>query len=168
MNLTNVTINVSPKAKKELTPEQQQQNAFMKMSPAKKWEFIYDMLMDHEERISTLEPEVEPEPTPDTESIETGETYNFTSYGDSNRTTQYATGTVTTTGITRTLDEDEYTEVEVTTNTVEEFIGKKYYVISNANISLPPANKYYVYRLYEYNEDNDILEPVDIWVSITH
>lgn len=61
----NLTINVSPKVKKELTPEQQLQNAFMKMSPAKKWEFIYEMLMDHEERINALEPEVEPEPTPD-------------------------------------------------------------------------------------------------------
>ena len=71
MNLTNVTINVSRNAKKELTPEQQKQNAFMKMSPAKKWEFIYEMLMDHEDRISALESDIEPEPTPDPNATNT-------------------------------------------------------------------------------------------------
>ena len=71
MNPTNVTINFSSKVKTELTPEQQKKNEFMKMNPLKKWEFVYDMLMkhdeilmghkemlmDHEERISVLEPE---------------------------------------------------------------------------------------------------------------
>ena len=157
MNLTNVTINVSSKAKKTLTPEEQKQNEFMKKSLTKKMEFIYDMLMDHEGRISTLEPE-------QTEPVKT---YNFTSYSDESRTTQYATGTVETTGVTRKLNEVDYTEVKVTDNTVEAFKDKTYYIISDAQLSVPSNDEYHVYQLYEYDEDNDTLKSVEIWVTIT-
>lgn len=154
MNLTNLTINVSSKVKKELTPEQQKANAFMKMSPTKKWEFIYDMLMKHDERIRALEPKTE-----------TVKTYNFTSYSDANRENQYATGTVKTTGVTKTFNEKKYTEVEVTSNSIEGFVGKKYYIESDAKLST--NDEYHVYQLYEDAENNGTLTPVSIWVTIT-
>lgn len=162
MNLTNLTINVSSKVKKELTPEQQKANAFMKMSPIKKWEFIYDTLMKHEERISALEPKTEA--TPD-KPAETVKTYNFTSYSDQNRENQYATGTVKTTGVTKTFNEKEYTEVEVTSNSIEGFVGKKYYMQSDAKLST--NDEYNVYQLYEAAENNGTLNAVNIWVTIT-
>lgn len=161
MNPTNVTINFSPKVKKELTPEQQKKNNFMKMNPLKKWEFVYEMLMkhdeilmghkemlmDHEERISVLEPEQV-------------KTYKFKSYNDKNMTTEYATGKVKTTGETKTLDNVEYTEVQVMQNSVDGFIDKKYYIQSDA---IPSEN---AYQLYEYDRDGDTLKPVDIWVTV--
>ena len=164
MNLTNLTINVSSKVKKELTPEQQKANAFMKMSPTKKFEFIYNMLMKHEERISALEPKTEPEPTPD-KPAETVKTYNFTSYSDANGENQYATGTVETTGVTKTSNEKEYTEVKVTSNSVEGFVDKKYYIESGAKLST--NDEHNVYQLYEAEENGGALKAVDIWVTIT-
>ena len=161
MNPTNVTINFSPKVKKELTPEQQKKNNFMKMNPLKKWEFVYEMLMkhdeilmghkemlmDHEERISVLEPEQV-------------KTYKFKSYSGENKKTEYASGWVKTTGETKTQDNVEYTEVQVMQNSVEGFKEKKYYIQSNA-ISSEKA-----YQLYEYVEAEDTLKPVDIWVTV--
>ena len=159
MNPTNVTINFSPKVKKELTPEEKKKNEFMKMNPLKKWEFVYEMLMkhdeilmghkemlmDHEERISVLEPEQV-------------KTYKFKSYNDKNMTTEYATGRVKTTGETKTLDDVEYTEVQVMQNSVDGFIDEKYYIQSNA---IPSEN---AYQLYKYV--NDTLTEVDIWVTV--
>ena len=161
MNPTNVTINFSPKVKKELTPEQQKKNNFMKMNPLKKWEFVYEMLMkhdeilmghkemlmDHDERISVLEPE-------------RVKTYKFKSYSDENKTTEYASGRVKTTGVTKTLNDVEYTEVQVMQNSVEGFIDKKYYIQSDA---IPSEN---AYQLYEYDKDGDKLKQVDIWVTV--
>ena len=163
MNPTNVTINFSPKVKKELTPEQQKKNNFMKLNPLKKWEFVYEMLMkhdeilmghkemlmDHEERISALEPEQV-------------KTYKFKSYNDANATmeTYYASGWVKTTGETKTLGDVEYTEVQVMQNSVEGFIDKKYYIQSDAI----PSEK--AYQLYEYDRDGDTLKAVNIWVTV--
>ena len=161
MNPTNVTINFSPKVKKELTPEQQKKNNFMKMNPLKKWEFVYEMLMkhdeilmghkemlmDHEERISVLEPE-------------RVKTYKFKSYSDENKTTEYATGRVKTTGETRTNRDVEYTEVQVMQNSVDGFIDKKYYIQSDA---IPSEN---AYQLYEYDRDSDMLKEANIWVTV--
>ena len=161
MNPTNVTISISPKVKKEITPEQQKKNNFMKMSPLKKWEFVYDMLMkhdeilmghkemlmDHEERISVLEPEQV-------------KTYKFKSYGDATMTIDYASGWVKTTGETKTLNNVEYTEVQVMQNSVEGFADKKYYIQSNA---IPSEN---AYQLYEYDEVGNTLKQVNIWVTV--
>ena len=163
MNPTNVTINFSPKVKKELTPEQQKKNNFMKLNPLKKWEFVYEMLMkhdeilmghkemlmDHEERISVLEPEQV-------------KTYKFKSYNDANATmeTYYASGWVKTTGEIKTLGDVEYTEVQVMQNSVEGFIDKKYYIQSDA---IPSEN---AYQLYKYDEAEDKLKPVNIWVTV--
>ncbi len=160
--MSSIIINTSKNATSttELNEAEIAKKNFNKMSATDRINALYDKLMDHEARISALEP------TPE-QQIEAGETYNFTSYSDENRTTQYATGTVETTGNTKTLDGENYTEVVVTNNTVAEFIDKKYYIISDAQLSLPPANKYSVYQLYEYNEDNDALQPVEIWVTIT-
>ena len=163
MNPTNVTINFSPKVKKELTPEQQKKNNFMKLNPLKKWEFVYEMLMkhdeilmghkemlmDHEERISVLEPEQV-------------KTYKFKSYSDADATmeTYYASGWVKTTGETKNLGDVEYTEVQVMQNSVDGFIDKKYYIQSDA---IPSEN---AYQLYEYDRDGDMLKEANIWVTI--
>ena len=161
MNPTNVTINFSPKVKKELTPEQQKKNNFMKLNPLKKWEFVYEMLMkhdeilmghkemlmDHEERIIVLEPEQV-------------KTYKFKSYNDENKTTEYASGWVKTTGETKTLDDVEYTEVQVMQNSVDGFDKKTYYIQSNA---IPSEN---AYQLYKYDEAGDTLKAVEIWVTV--
>ena len=161
MNPTNVTISISPKVKKELTPEQQKKDNFMKMNPLKKWEFVYEMLMkhdeilmghkemlmDHEERIIVLEPE-------------RVKTYKFKSYNDENKTTEYASGRVKTTGETKNLGDVEYTEVQVMQNSVDGFIDKKYYIQSDA---IPSEN---AYQLYEYDRDGDTLKAVDIWVTV--
>ena len=167
MNPTNVTINFSPKVKKELTPEQQKKNNFMKLNPLKKWEFVYEMLMkhdeilmghkemlmDHEERISVLEPEQV-------------KTYKFKSYNGANATmeTYYASGWVKTTGETKNLSDVEYTEVQVMQNSVDGFNEEKYYIQSDAQLSVSEENKYNVYQLYEYV--NDTLTAVDIWVTV--
>ena len=161
MSPTNVTINFSSKVKTELTPEEKKKNEFMKMSPLKKWEFVYEMLMkhdeilmghkemlmDHEERISALEPEQV-------------KTYKFKSYNDENKTTEYASGRVKTTGETKTLDNVEYTEVQVMQNSVEGFKEKMYYIQSNA---IPSEN---AYQLYEYDKDANKLKAVGIWVTV--
>lgn len=95
----------------------------------------------------------------------TVKTYNFTSYSDQNRENQYATGTVKTTGVTKTFNEKEYTEVEVTSNSIEGFVGKKYYMQSDAKLST--NDEYNVYQLYKAAENDSTLNPVNIWVTIT-
>ena len=55
-------------------------------------------------------------------------TYSFISYADSEGETKWAEGTVETTGVT----ENGFTEVQVKTNTKEEFIGQKFYITSDA------------------------------------
>lgn len=107
------------------------------------------------------------EPIEGEETIAGGQTYNFVSYADQAGTTQYATGKVVTTGITREYHEDSYTEVEVTENSVEGFVGNKYYVPSDAKLSSLMESGTYIYQLYEYNEGGDVLNPVDIYVKIT-
>ena len=83
---------------------------------------------------NTQEPQVPPTPTPNTV------TYSFTSYADQEGETEWATGTVQTTGVTS----NGYTEVEVKTNSpYEEFIGQKFYIISTAE-----ADNTTLYELY--------------------
>lgn len=55
-------------------------------------------------------------------------TYSFISYADSEGQTKWAEGTVETTGVI----ENGFTEVQVKTNTEEEFIGQKFYITSDA------------------------------------
>ena len=55
-------------------------------------------------------------------------TYSFTSYSPDDDEIVYATGTVVTTGNTS----NGYTEVEVTDNSIDSFIGNKYWIISSA------------------------------------
>lgn len=54
--------------------------------------------------------------------------YWFISYGDSSGTEELARGTVKTTGVS----ENGYSQVVVTSNTVPDFVGNKYWVTSNA------------------------------------
>lgn len=180
MNLTNVTINVSRNAKKTLTPEEQKQNEFMKMSLTKKMEFIYNMLMDHEDRIIALEPETEPDPTTDPtadpttdpttdpdpkplpDPIPSQTKFEFESFGDEKGNDPYGTGTVET---TNTVIGD-YIEVMVLSNSYDEnlpddqkFVNKLFYVDKNAT----PDNKT-LYQLYVNTNGN--LEPIGVWVKI--
>ena len=173
MNLTNVTINVSSKAKKTLTPEEQKQNEFMKMSLTKKMEYIYDKLMDHEDRISALEPETEPDPTTDPttdpdpkpvpDPIPSPTKYEFESFGDEKGNDPYGTGIVETTNTVI----DDYIEVIVLSNSYDEnlpeeqkFENKHFYVDKNAT----PDNET-LYQLYVINTDNT-LTPISVWVKI--
>ena len=58
-------------------------------------------------------------------------TYDFTSYSEDGQT-QYATGKAETTGEKKTFGEDEYTEVEIKENSIPEWVGRRYYIISSA------------------------------------
>lgn len=117
--------------------------------------------------IDNVEEIVTDEPGEDEQSAETIKTYNFTSYNDASRTTQYATGTVETTGVTKMYNDAEYTEVKVTNNTVDGFNDNKYYILSDAKLSKPAESEYHVYQLYEYDEPNNTLKKASIWVTIT-
>ena len=99
-------------------------------------------------------------------TVEDVKTYKFKSYSDEKRTSQYASGTVEVTGETKVLGEVKYAEVKVTENTVKEFVGKKYYVKSDAQCSKPVDGEYHVYQLYEYDEVDSVLKKVDVWVTI--
>lgn len=54
--------------------------------------------------------------------------YSFISYADSEGQTKWGEGTVETTGVT----ENGFTEVQVKTNTEEDFVGQKFYITSDA------------------------------------
>ena len=84
---------------------------------------------------------------------ESKQTYNFISYGDSEGTEEWARGTVETTGISS----NGYTQVEVKTNTIAEFIGQKFYIASNAKTDGT------LYPLYSDAGET----AVDIYVSIS-
>lgn len=75
----------------------------------------------------TLEPDFEPV------------TYSFTSYADANMEEEYATGTAATTGV----ESNGYSQIEVLTNSVDGFVGEKYYVISNAKTDGSTAYELY-------------------------
>ena len=63
------------------------------------------------------------------EEIFTPITYYFKSYDDDQKTTNWGTGTVQTTGI----ESNDFTQVKVLTNTpFEEFVGQQFYITSNA------------------------------------
>ena len=72
----------------------------------------------------------QPEPEPEPEPVEK-KTYNFTSYAPDGETV-YATGTAETTGDKKTFNEADYAEIEVKTNSIPEWVGRKYYIIANA------------------------------------
>ena len=83
-------------------------------------------------------------------------TYNFTSYA-SDQTTEYATGTAQSTG----TFVGGYAEIEVKTNTITSFVGKKYYILSSAIVSDS------FYQLYTYNETTNTLVSTGIYVKLT-
>lgn len=63
------------------------------------------------------------------QQVDTPIVYNFTSYSDAEKTTEWGTGTVETTGTIT----NGYTEVEVLTNSSDEsFVGEKFYITSDA------------------------------------
>lgn len=107
---------------------------------------VANVLQDHEDRIKALESGVS---SSDGDKV----TYSFTSYGDKNGTVEYGTGTAETTGVTK----GNYTEIEVKTNSVDGFVGNKYYIISSAK-----ANGTSIYKLYTDAGTTS----ADIWVSI--
>lgn len=89
-------------------------------------------LQDHEDRLAALEAG---------SSSEGGDviTYTFTSYPDKDKSTTWGTGTAETTGVTK----GNYTEIKFKTNSVDGFVGNKYFIISSAK-----ANGTSVYKLY--------------------
>ena len=110
--------------------------------------FVYDKLKElsgesEEDNPTSEEPNEEFTPV----------TYSFTSYGDANGETEYATGTVETTGNTS----GNYIEVEVKSNSVDGFVGNKYYIISTAKTDGT------IYKLYTDGGRTS----ADIWVSIS-
>ena len=107
---------------------------------------VANVLQDHEDRIKALE---SGSSSSDGDKV----TYSFTSYGDKNGTVEYGTGTAETTGVTK----GNYTEIEVKTNSVDGFVGNKYYIISSAK-----ANGTSIYKLYTDAGTTS----ADIWVSI--
>ena len=82
--------------------------------------------------------------------------YAFTSYSADGQT-EYGTGVAETTGETKEFSDVEYTEVEVTENSVAEWIGRKFYIISTAE-----ANGETKYDLYDAEGDT-----VGVKVTIT-
>lgn len=95
---------------------------------------LIDVLTDHEERIAALE---------SGSSSDEGDTttYNFTSYADANGTTEWGSGTVQGTGITK----GNYAEAEVLTNSPDEsFVGQKFFIKSTAK-----ADGNTIYKVYK-------------------
>lgn len=95
---------------------------------------LVDILSDHEERIAALE---------SGSSSDEGDTttYNFTSYADANGTTEWGSGTVQGTGITK----GNYAEAEVLTNSPDEsFVGQKFFIKSTAK-----ADGTTIYKVYK-------------------
>ncbi len=109
-------------------------------------EQLIRILQDHEDRITALEKGA---------SSDEGDkiTYSFISYGDKNGETEWGTGTAETTGVTK----GNYTQIEVKTNSVDGFVGNKYFIISSAK-----ANGTNIYKLYTDAGTTG----ADIWVSI--
>ena len=95
----------------------------------------------------------EADPVPNEEQ-ETATVYNFRSYGDAAGNTEYATGTVE-------LADWSYVEVTVTSNSVEDWEGKSFFISSNAT-----TNGEEKYQLYAEGEDG-ILAAIPVRVSIT-
>lgn len=82
--------------------------------------------------------------------------YSFISYGDAQGEQEYAIGKVAKTGETTEINHVQYTKVVVKENSVDEFVGKKFFIQSNARKSDT------LYRLYDTDK-----QAVDIWVKIT-
>ena len=92
------------------------------------------VLQDHEDRIAALE---------SGSSSDEGDTttYNFTSYADANGATEWGSGTVQGTGITK----GNYAEAEVLTNSPDEsFVGQKFFIRSTAK-----ADGITIYKVYK-------------------
>ena len=53
--------------------------------------------------------------------------FNFTSYSADGET-EYATGTAETTGVEATFEGAKYAEIEVKTNSVEGWVGQRFYI----------------------------------------
>ena len=95
---------------------------------------LIDVLTDHEDRIAALE---------SGSSSDEGDTntYNFTSYADANGATEWGSGTVQGTGITK----GNYAEAEVLTNSPDEsFVGQKFFIRSTAK-----ADGTTIYKVYK-------------------
>ena len=74
---------------------------------------------------------------------EGGKVYNFTSYGSDNA--QLATGVVKTAGVMDVFNGVKYNLVEVIQNSVDGFVGNKYYVVATATAN--GSTKYDLYDL---------------------
>ena len=83
--------------------------------------------------------------------------YNFTSYGASTGGTQYSTGTAAPTGNFKTIDGQEYMQIQVLTNPGEtSWEGKTFFIITTAKTDGTR------YQLYKANGTKE-----SVWVEIT-
>lgn len=85
-------------------------------------------------------------------------TYNFTSYSSAEGGNEniWATGTVETTGETATFASIAYSEAEVKTNTIEGWVGQKFFIETSAQTDGT------IYQLR-----NTSGELINVWVAIT-
>lgn len=87
----------------------------LRRSTGKRWDYLVEELSGESQDDTPDEPQTS--------------TYSFVSYDDSNKTTEWGSGTVETTGVV----ENGYTEVEVLTNSSDEsFVGQKFFIASDA------------------------------------
>ncbi len=84
------------------------------------------------------------------------ETYSFISYGDATGTTQYAEGTVETVEHTEEIDSAIYRQVHVLTNSIADFEGRDFLIVSTAEVGD---------ELYQLYDTNKVAQ--EIWVKIT-
>ena len=94
---------------------------------------VYEKIRKNADGVSDDDGGVTPEP--EFEPV----TYNFTSYADAEKQEEYATGTAETTGV----ESNGYSQIEVLTNSVDGFVGNKYYITSDANADGSTAYELY-------------------------
>ena len=82
-------------------------------------------------------------------------TYAFVSYGDAQGSTEYAHGTASVTGI----DSENYFEILVETNSIEGFVGNRYWVSKDATYGSD--------TLYQLYNDNEGSEGTGMYVKIS-
>ena len=86
-------------------------------------------------------------------------TYNFTSWSAATGGDQYGTGTV---AFVNYDEEEGLTEIVVTTNSVDGFVGNHYFIEANPADGIPNARK----QLFSENAKGKLIAE-DIWVKIT-
>ena len=85
--------------------------------------------------------------------------YNFTSFSAETEGTQYATGKAE---FVKYIEDDNLTEIVVKENTVQDFVGKHFFIEANPADGIPVARK----QLYSENAKGQLIAS-GVWVKIT-